>query len=294
MSLEVPEDFDAFWQEARAEADAVALECDRSFKNVYDWPGFTVESLAFRGVDGSPRHGWLSYPPGARRLPGFLWIAPYGRESVLPNEYGTRPGFASLSFNFHGLDSFHQEKYAPDRGYFAEGAGDPSTWVFRRMIQDCLIALRVLQAQVEVDAERIGVMGMSQGGGLAISCGAQSLIVKAVCADMPFLGNMEERLSGNVHRYPMKELLDFMENEPLGKERLFHTLSYFDSAIQATRCRVPTHVSLGLRDPASKPDSVRAIFDALPGPKELSELDWGHDWNRAMVTDNQAWLERWS
>lgn len=296
MSLvlpDVPEDFDEFWSEARDEANAVPLDFSRSLTNAFDLPGFHVETIAFRSIDDRTLHGWIAYPPGLRRLPGFLWIAPYGRESMLPNPYGTRPGMVSMSFNFFGHGSFHQEKYVPERGYFAEGAGDPSTWVFRTLVQDCLVALRVMQSQLEADESRLGAMGMSQGGGLAIACGAHSPIVKAVCADMPFLGGIRSRLLGDVYRYPLKELADFMENTPLGQARLWNTLAYFDSVNQATRCTVPTHVTLGLKDPASRPDAVRSIFDALAGPKELTELDWGHDWHPDMVSVNQAWLARW-
>ncbi|HLK15041.1 MAG TPA: acetylxylan esterase [Fimbriimonadaceae bacterium] len=287
---DVPEDFDEFWAEARAEADAVPLEFHRSLNNAFELPGFVVEALAFRGMEGRTLHGWIAYPPQARRYPGFLWIPPYGRESKLPDAYGTRDEMVSLSFNFFGHDPFHQEKYVPERGYFAEGADDPQTWIFRRMAQDCFIAVRVLQAQLEADEDRLAAMGMSQGGGLAISCGAQCPSIRAVCADMPFLGGIRSRLLEEIYRYPLKELADFMENTPLGKERLFNTLGYFDTVNQATRCRVPTHVTLGLKDPASRPDAVRSIYEALPGPKALTELDWGHDWHPDMVAINRSWL----
>ena len=290
---DVPEDFDDFWGEALAEAEAVPLDFNRSVGNAFDLTDFVVETIAFRTVGSRTLHGWLAFPPEARRLPGFLWIPPYGRESLLPNAYGTRAGMTSMSFNFFGYGPFHQEKYTPDRGYFPEGAGDPTTWVFRTMIQDCFVALRVLRAQLEADENRLAAMGMSQGGGLAIACGAHSPIVKAVCADMPFLGGIRTRLLGDVYRYPLKELSDYIENTPLGQVRLFNTLSYFDSVNQATRCRVPTHVTMGLKDPASRPDAVRSIYEALAGKKELTELDWGHDWHPDMVNVNRAWLARW-
>ena len=217
-------------------------------------------------------------------------MPPYGQESLLPNQYGTREGFATISFNFHGHEAFHQEKYITSRGYFSEGAGSPETWIFRRMLQDAMIAAKVFQAQLEVDEDRIGAMGMSQGGGISIWLGAWCPIIKAVCADMPFLGAISESLTGSVYRYPLKELTDFMETVPLGTERVLNTLSYFDTMNQATQCKKPTHVSLGLKDPACRPDTVRAIFDALPGPKMLRTYDWGHDWHPDMVENNRQWL----
>jgi cephalosporin-C deacetylase len=288
-SPEVPEDFDEFWQQASEEANRVKLDFHRSLTNDFNLAGFTVETISFRGMTGMVE-GWFAYPTGARRLPGFIWVPPYGRESLLPNQFGTRPGFASISLNFHGLGAFHQEKYSIDRGYFSEGADDPETWVFRRMLQDAIIATRVMQAQIEVDEDRIAAMGMSQGAGIAIWLGAHCPIVKAVCADMPFLSGIRHTLTNTVYRYPLKELRDFMESIPLGEARVLNTLSYFDTMNQATRCKVPTHVSLGLKDPACRPETVRATYEALPGEKLLREYDWGHDWHPDMVENNQNWL----
>ncbi|MBI1756570.1 MAG: acetylxylan esterase [Fimbriimonas ginsengisoli] len=286
----VPDDFDEFWAEVVGEARRAPLDYHRSLTNDFDLPGFVVETLEFRGIDGRARHGWLAFPPGARRLPGFLWIPPYGRESLLPNAYGTRPGFVSISLNFFGYGAFYQEEYKPARGYFAEGAEDPRTWIFRRMFQDAYLALRVLQAQSEADETRLAVMGLSQGAGMAVWLGAFCPLVRGVCADLPFLAGINSTLAGPVYRYPPKELTDFMDTIALGRERVLHTLSYFDSMNAATRCRVSTQISLGLKDPACKPPNVRALYLALPGEKRLIEYGGGHDWDLGMVANNRAWL----
>jgi cephalosporin-C deacetylase len=251
-----------------------------------------VDRLDFRGVAGEAVHGWIAYPPGVRRAPAFLWIPPYGRESKLPDEYGTREGFASMSFNFFGLDAFHQEEYRPERGYFAQGVEDPRTWVFRQMFQNAYIAMRVLQAQFEADEDRCASAGMSQGGGMAIWLGAHCPVVKAVCADMPFLSAINDTLSKEVYRYPLKEITDYAATLPLGMQRVLNTVSYFDSMNQATRCRVPTHVALGLKDPAVRPECVRSTYRALPGPRLLREYDVGHDWYPDMVPNNRDWLAK--
>lgn len=288
--LEIPEDFDEFWQEARQEALNCHLDYRRSAQSHVALPGMIIESIQMATVNDRVISGWFAHPMGARRLPGFLWINPYGRESILPNEYSTRPGFASLNLNFFGYDAFYQEKYAIDRGYFTQGIELPKTYIYRQITQDCLVALRVLQAQNEVDEERIGAMGMSQGGGLAIACGHLSPIVSAVGADMPFLGDIRNTLARPVHRYPLKEIIDFIEVTPLGRERVNHTLGYFDTVYHASRCQKPTHVSLGLKDPACRPETVRKIFDALPDQKALVELDSGHDWNPEMIEGNRHWF----
>ena len=115
---------------------------------------------------------------------------------------------------------------------------------------------------------------------------------KDLVEDLPFLGPMRYNLDRNAYRYPLKELVDFMEREPLGREKLFHTLSYFDTVNVATRCTKPTLVSFGERDPSCRPEAVEAIFASLPGVKELAVYPGGHDWDPGMVERNRAWLDR--
>ena len=287
----VPEDFEQFWKQIAEEAASVPLSFRRRpAVGVTAANGLRLDEIIFDSAEGHYVEGWIAYPNGARRLPSFLWIPPYGRESLLPNAYGTRQGMVSLSLNLHGESAFHQEKYETERGYFSDGALEPETWVFRRMIQHVLVALRVLQAQSEVDEDQIAAMGMSQGGGMSIWAAMVSPILKAVCADMPFLGAMRFALSRTAYRYPLKELVDLMEEEAMGRERVMHTLSYFDTVNCAVNAKLPVQVSYGLKDPAVRPETAQAIFDALPTQKRLVEYPGGHDWHEEMVETNLDWL----
>ena len=292
----LPEDFDAFWNETLEQALNAPLDFERKPGNAYNAPGFIIEIFRFTSVSGISLNGWIAIPKIDNRKstienhPSFLWIPPYGRESMLPNAYGTREGFVSMSLNFFGHNAFHQEKYRKERGYFAEGVLDPRTWIFRRMFQDAVLAARILQEQPEVDPHKIGAMGMSQGAGIAIWLGAFAPFIRAVCADMPFMGGMSQRLGQHIYRYPTKELIDFANQAPNGLETIKRTLSYFDTINVATRCAKPTQVSLGEKDPASKPHSVEAIFNALPGRKALKRYPIGHDWYPEMIPNNREWL----
>lgn len=286
-----PADFDAFWNRTIDEALDHPLSWERS-RSDFKLDGFRTDLIQFTGIAEARLHGWIATPESPPNGRSFLWTPPYGRESLLPNDFGTREGFVSLSFNFFGHEAFHQEVYRRDRGYFAKGVESPTTWVFRRMAQDALLALRVLHAQEEVDPERVGAMGMSQGAGISIWLGAWSGMVRAVCADMPFLGAMRHASSRNVYRYPLKELVDRSTTLEGGMDTVLHTISYFDTLNQATRCSVPTLVSLGEKDPAVRPETAVAIYEALPGPKILHRYATGHDWYPDMVPNNAGWLEK--
>jgi cephalosporin-C deacetylase-like acetyl esterase len=107
---------------------------------------------------------------------------------------------------------------------------------------------------------------------------------------MPFLGAIRHTLERSVHRYPLKELTDAMDHLPLGRERILNTVGYFDTMNVATRCNKPTQLSRGTKDPAVRPDTVQAIFDALPSAKRLLTYEWGHDWLPDMIENNRHWL----
>jgi cephalosporin-C deacetylase len=288
-----PEDLDEFWANLVGEAMDAPLDMSRSRESAPVGSSHHVETIRFRGTDGGERHGWFALPESSsRNLPAFLWIPPYGRWSMMPNEYGTRPGYASLSFNLHGEEAFHEEKYKPARGYFAEGVDSPDHYVFRRIAQDCIIALRLLHAQIEVDESRVAASGMSQGGGISIWLGAYTNLIKTVVADMPFIAGTEWIFEQKAIRYPLKELVDYAERTPLGKEQMLYTLSYFDTLNIATRCKLPTRLTLGEKDPAVKPEQVRAVYEALPGEKELEKLPGGHDWHPEMVEGTLRWFDQ--
>ncbi len=289
----LPSDFDDFWAETVGEVKDFPIDFERSGTNDYNWPGFRIETFSFTVLGNRRLNSWIAIPDSFEfRVPSsaFLWIPPYGRESLLPNEYGTRDGFVSLSFNFFGEPAFHQEKYVKERGYFSQGAEDPHTWIFRQMFQDAYIAFRVLQSLPEVDANKCASMGMSQGAGISIWLAAHCEQVKAVCADMAFLCAINHTITKTVHRYPLKELTDFMHRIPDGERKVLNTVSYFDTVNQATRCKVPTHMTIGLKDPAARPDNVRSAYHALAGNKEKLELEWGHDWHPTMIETNRMWL----
>lgn len=287
-----PPGFEAFWREASDESASAPLDFEEAPTEKASPTGHEVRAFSFRGMEGRRLHGWFALPE-ADSPPGFLWVPPYGQWSMPPDEYGTRPGFASASLNFFGHGAFHEEAYSPGRGYFAQGVGEPATWVFRRMFQDARIALRVLAASGHADPARLAACGLSQGGGIAIWLGAWAPEVRAVAADYPFLSGMPWVLARGLHRYPLRELRDWADGPGGSPEAVARTLAYYDTVNQAAHCRVPTLVSAGLRDPAVRPEQARAVYEALPGPKELAEIDFGHDWHPSMVARNQAWLERW-
>ena len=114
--------------------------------------------------------------------------------------------------------------------------------------------------------------------------------MKCVVADLPFGAARPKVFEQRILRYPLKEIVDYIDGDDRKREEVMNTMSYFDTVNLATRCEVPTLLTLGERDPAVRPFEVESIFEVLPGQKRMERLDWGHDWHPSMVNRNRDWM----
>ncbi len=107
-------------------------------------------------------------------------------------------------------------------------------------------------------------MGTSQGGGIVLAVGALDSRVKAVAAHVPFLCDM--RRAALVPGALVKTLL---ERHGVLNARTLRTLDYFDPANLAEGLRAPVLLSAGGQDTICPPETIRSVFDRLPGIKSI-------------------------
>ncbi|MHC4402622.1 MAG: alpha/beta hydrolase [Planctomycetota bacterium] len=125
---------------------------------------------------GGPLKGTLTRPEDGPRRPAVLLCHGFGSYDDDIGGYVrfaaalAEAGIASLRFSFSGSDAY------PDRGTIRPA----SRWVF-----DALAATDALADTDNVDGERIGLIGMSMGGAVAIQAGALDTRVRAVVALAP-------------------------------------------------------------------------------------------------------------
>ncbi len=288
-----PADFEAFWQAVVAENETLSLVVERVHIPDDDLPTHRVERVRWLGADGKGREGWLAVPKTQPKpMPAVLYLPGYGVSTVPIGENTAFEQHITFSINLHGYAVVPNVPYSPELGYFTQGIETPQTYVYRRIMLDCLLAMRVLASLPEVDANQLVVAGLSQGGGLAVMMGAWCRLVQAVVAELPALSYWEYLLGRPAWRYPLKEFSDYCEAHKVSSEQLLATLQYFDGVNHAPYVRVPTQLSLALKDPGIRAPVVFSLYDALPQPKRLliyEEL--GHDWTPEMRPRLEEWAE---
>ncbi|BCT74271.1 acetylxylan esterase [Sinomonas cyclohexanicum] len=299
-SATVPEDLGDFWDATLADARALPLEVvlepvDTGLELVDTF------DVTFTGFSGARIKAWLHLPASARGdvrarpLPAVVQYVGYSGGRGLPHQdtVWAQAGWAMLIMDTRGQGYGGLSGDTPDPhpsaggntypGLMTRGIHDPAEYYYRRLYTDAVRAVEAAQSLDVVDASRIVVHGVSQGGGLAIA--AASLAARAgiegiiACLpDVNFLSDFRRALDvATAGPYP--EIERFLVRHRDLAETALRTLDYFDVALLARWATAPASFSVALRDEVCPPSTVYAAFnnygeDAPAGtrpPKDITE-----------------------
>ena len=153
-----------------------------------------AEEIAFPSRDGTRLRGWFIPARDASASPGVVLSHGWARSraELLPHaNFLHRAGFAVLAFDYR------------HRG---ESDGDAITMGLRER-SDLLGALDALAARPEVDAERIGVLGISMGAVMALLVAGRDQRVRAVVAECPYSSSTTVMARAMQHYYRLPTFL---------------------------------------------------------------------------------------
>jgi cephalosporin-C deacetylase len=241
--------------------------------------GLTVKRVHFRSYDGQEVGGLLQVPrySGKDRFPVLVHYAGYGGEVLIDSDFVTA-GYAVFNFSHRGMLMGNKgfDRYSP-APLLAQHVEDKDRYIYRSIVIDCLLAIKVLSKMEGMDPGRLGVLGTSQGGALAVITSALCDRIKAAACDLPWLTDYDYVLNHDVGGL-YNELKEFLKRFPEKKEEVARTLGYFDTLSFADDLKSPVFMSLGGTDPIAPGVSVRSLFDRIPGVKTLLEVPgMGHE-----------------
>ncbi|MBI3967614.1 MAG: acetylxylan esterase [Chloroflexi bacterium] len=284
----------AFWEETRAQLDRVPVDAEVSQLPERSGREYATYGIRLRSFGDVHVRAWLSTPlqlPPGRRHPAVLVTPGYSMEPTIRAELVLR-GYAVLTLPPRGQGESGVEWRLPALTKLTFSLDDPQQFYYRGAYMDCVRGIDYLSAHPDVDPDRIGVWGRSQGGAYTLATAALDRRVRVAVAEEPFLSNFP--VGCQLDTPPFNELRDYFRAHPDERERGLATLAYFDVMNLAELVRCPTLVNVGLKDEVCPYETIRPAFDRLPGLKSLMvypELD--HQPCADFHVHGQHWLARY-
>jgi cephalosporin-C deacetylase-like acetyl esterase len=174
----VPDDFDEFWSQQKAELKAVPIKPVLTPAASTDK---TVECFDVQVpcVGSVPVSGYFARPKDAKpkSLPAILFVHGAGvRSAILGAAIGAaREGALGMDINAHGIPNGKPAAYYEElnrttlQDYRASGRESRETCYFLGMFLRLIRAIDFLTSQAEWDGVVVCVSGVSQGGGQSIA-----------------------------------------------------------------------------------------------------------------------------
>jgi cephalosporin-C deacetylase len=275
-----PTDFDAFWQDTlehtrQHDLNPVFERYDSGLKlvDVYD--------VTFSGYGGQRIKAWYMRPANTDEpLPCMVEYIGYGGGRGYPHSWlaWAVAGYAYLVMDTRGQGSTWRQGHTPDApddanpfhpGFMTQGILSPQTYYYRRLYSDAVRALETAASRADVDGERIGVTGISQGGGLSIAAAALAPDMVNICMpDVPFLC-LFRRAVGLTETKPYVEIVNYLKIHREKVDTVLNTLDYFDGVNLAPRIRASCLFSTALMDDICPPSTVFAAYNYVQASKEI-------------------------
>jgi cephalosporin-C deacetylase len=272
-ALNAPADFDQFWAGTLAESAAQPLAATFT---AYDFPSskFEVFAVRYGGFGGGQIAGWLVKPKGAGKFPGLVVYHGYSGRGTRPTDllaYAAQ-GMVVMSMDTRGQNGLSQN-HAPHSsgahaGWMTMGIDQPSMYYYRYAYADATRALEVMAARPDVDAGRIAVTGISQGGGLSLAAAALSPRPILALPDIPFLCDFRRAIE-ITPAGPYPEIIGYLKAQPYHTEPALASLAYCDNLNLAPRIKCRTVISNCLWDDICPPSTIFAAYNHISADKQM-------------------------
>ena len=189
-----PRDFEQYWDRALAELESTEDGVEL-IPSPFQCAVAECFDLYFTGVGAARIHAkYLRPKAGTRPHPAVLMFHGYTGNS---GNWLDKLSLVSEGFSVAALDCRGQGGLSEDRGgvrgnthrgHIIRGLDDdPDKLLFRQIFLDTAQLARIVMGFDEVDPQRVGTHGGSQGGALSLVCASLKPEIKACSAAFPFL-----------------------------------------------------------------------------------------------------------
>ena len=276
-----PADFERYWREALAELDATPPHAELVPNRTLSAAHVECFDLWFRGVGGARLHAKYVRPrrstgrsPAILAFHGYAW--PDG-------DWVEKIGWAGAGFSVAALDCRGQSGLSEDpggvrgnthHGHIIRGLdeSDPRKMYYRAQFLDTVQLARVIMARPEVDPQRVGATGWSQGGALTLACAALEPRIRRAAPVYPFLSDYRRVWEMDLAKDAYAELRTYFRQFDPRHEReteIFTKLGYIDVQHHAPRIKAEVLMFTGLMDTICPPSTQFAAYNKIRAKKSM-------------------------
>jgi cephalosporin-C deacetylase len=237
-----PTDFDAFWASQKNLIQNVPINPEiRFYRQGY---GFKTYKLSLGNIEGRRVYGYISVPDEVGTFPAIISLPSYGDVAGVcsPDEMIPQQGKAiSVSLSVHNIDPELQDPNA----YKPNIITDKSGFYYRYALLGIIQTINYLQTRPDFNKTDIGIVGTSQGGGLALCAAGLDERIKLIAISNPALCEHSAFKIGKASGFPYY----------LNQGRIFNTetqtalaAKYYDAVYFAKRFQGATFAIVGYQD----------------------------------------------
>ena len=287
-----PSNFEVYWNDALQEM----RETDPQIELVpaeFQTKNASSYHLYFTGVGGARIHAKLIQPKNAAaRHPAVLMFHGYTGDS---GDWAEKLNYVGEGFTVAALDCRGQGGLSEDiggvtgntqHGHIIRGLDDalnghPEKLLFRQIFLDTAQLAKIVMEMPDVDPDRVGATGGSQGGALTVACASLEPRIKRAAPVFPFLSDYQRvwEMDQAVNAYAeLKEYFRHFDPRHECEKAIFENLGYIDIQHLAPRIRGEIFWACGLMDTICPPSTQFAAYNKITAPKSMQLYpDFGHE-----------------
>jgi len=283
-----PSDFDTFWdrsiqvmQSIDPQVELIPAEFQTAYADCYH--------LYFTGVGGARVYAKLLKPkPVSEPGPAVVMFHGYSGNS---GDWVDKLPYVAAGYTVAALDCRGQGGRSEDaggvkgwtlNGHIVRGLDTgPENLLYRSIFLDTAQLANIVMAMPEVDADRVGATGGSQGGGLSFVCAALEPRLKRVAPYFPFLSDYQRvwEIDQDVDAYDeLRAWFRRFDPRHEREDEIFYQLGYIDIQHLAPRIQAEVLMGTALMDTVCPPSTQFAAYNKIATPKSLVVYpDYGHE-----------------
>jgi len=275
-------DHDKFWEDTLQKARKKELN-EKLIELNYPIKQIKAYQLTYHGFDQTPIHAFYIVPSNHEgKLPCLIFFHGYGgdKHSIANYMQWLIQGYAVIAIDCRGQGKsgdYSTYSSGVTGSWVTKGILDKEEYYYRKVYIDGVRAIDFAYTRPEIDINRIGVIGSSMGGGIALAVTALDKRPNLVIANMPNMCDIplaiEQKTEGS-----LTLIEDFLHRFPEHIDRVYSNMTYFDNLNLSEDINCLTKITIGLKDTICPPKPIFGVYNRIKSEKLINIYPFtGHD-----------------